>query len=237
MNENNINSNLEQNVQNNMEELPTSNITEEAPSTEPVTQQPVINEIPSVPVSETPVTPTEVKKKNNTPLIIILIILGLLLIGGGVFLAIKFLFPKNNPEPIVIEDKTKKEDDEEEVQVLYTFEDPLGNTISLIKKPYLREEYIGVDFSRYEKISDEIKDDTSVITEEEYKALNLSDDYNRAFKIFRRAIKSINGSGFSVTTAKTQLKYDLKFEDPPIKDEVVEYVVNNSTYCACIGKS
>lgn len=77
MNENNNNSNLEQNVQNNMEELT-------------VEETPVVTETPSVPVE-----PTQAPKKKGKGLkVFILILIILLVIGGLIFGGIK-LFKKN----------------------------------------------------------------------------------------------------------------------------------------------
>ncbi len=73
MNDNNINSNLEQNVQDNLEVLPTSNTYQETPSVQPV--QPVEPERPKK------------KKKGLKGLIIFLIVL--LIIGGLIYGGIK----------------------------------------------------------------------------------------------------------------------------------------------------
>ena len=168
----------------------------------PMVNEPVINPAP---------VPEKKKKSGGKILLIILI---LLIIGGGIFLGVKYIFPKDEPETV------------EDNKILYTFTDPLNTKINIIKKDMIDESYKGVDLTRYEDKEDEVRKKVRsyVMKDSEVKALDLTKDYKDVYDKYLRHIRGINGGGYSLEKSIDILKEDF----PYTSDIIIEYVVNNS---------
>lgn len=144
---------------------------------------------------------------------IILIIALVLIVGLGIFLVVKLTTKKDKLEN---NDTTNK--------VVYTLTNPLNTKIELIRKEVIHDKYIGVDLSRYEDKEDDLRKEIKkyVYKDSDVKALNLSEEYNRAYDKLLRKIRGINGSGYS----REYLRKELQKEG--IQNSVVEYVIDNA---------
>ena len=109
----------------------------------PTVESPVVNNVGPTPVA--PVAPEitpiqsnpninyEPPKKKNTGLIVVLIILGLIVIGVGIFIAIKFLWPKQPDTPTVEpkqQETSKKEEEEKDPDAEYASEQIFIDTMT-----------------------------------------------------------------------------------------------------------
>ena len=149
------------------------------------------------------------KKKN----IIIIAIVCLLVISLGIFVIVK-----------CIPSKDKTSENKKENKVLYTFTDPLKNKINIVYNEILDEKYMSADLSRYEDKEDELRKIIRgyVYKDSDYKKLNLSEDYNKAYNEILKKIRGRNGSGYSRENLISTL------EKENLDNDVIEYVVDNA---------
>ena len=140
--------------------------------------------------------------------IILLIIGALLVIGAGILITIKIT----------------SSNQKEEKKILYTFTDPLNNKINIIYNEILDEKYMGVDLTRYDDKEDKLRKTIKgyVYKDSDYKKLNLSEDYNKAYNEILKKIRGRNGSGYSRENLINAL------EKENITTDVIEYVVDNA---------